>query len=142
MPFKTIFMRYYLTVEKHKMFHCRLTSTSKLTQLIIRKISTGSTYGKHILTSDNYSSQHNTQPRSLMKPFLHFKEYQLSDAKGEQRSPEGNQQRWVGTAVSNTDESAADKLSNINALSPHCKKSSVSKKNPDHLRSYEREDSG
>lgn len=86
-------MRYYLTVEKHKMFHCRLTSTSKLTRLIIGKISTGSTYGKRILTSDNYSSQRNTQPRSLMKPSLHLKEYQLSDAKGEEWLPEGNQQR-------------------------------------------------
>lgn len=138
MPFKTIFMRYYLTAENHKMFHCWLTSTSKLTQLIIRKVSMGSTYGKHILTSDNCSSQHNTQPHSLMKPPLHLKEYQLSDAKGDEWSPEGNQQRRVGTAGSNTDESADDKQSSINALSACCKKDSVSKKDQDHLRSYER----
>lgn len=77
-----------------------------------------------------------------MKPCLHLKEYHLSDAKGVEWSLEGNQQRWVETAGSNTGESAGDKQSSINALSACSKKGSVFKKNQDHLRSYEREESG
>lgn len=132
----SIFVRYL----SWKTQNVPLTSTSKVMQLIIRKISPGSTYGRRILTSDDCSSQHKTQSRWLMKPSLLLKDYQLSDAMGEEWLPEGNQQSWGGVAGSNTDKSAADKQSHLNAVSACCRECSVSRINQHHLRSYEREE--
>lgn len=132
----SIFVRYL----SWKTQNVPLTSTSKVMQLIIRKISPGSTYGRHILTSDDCSSQHKTQSRWLMKPSLLLKDYQLSDAMEEEWLPEGNQQSWGGVAGSNTDKSAADKQSRLNAVSVCCREGNVSRINQHRLRSYVREE--
>lgn len=81
---------YFFSVENQKMSHCQLLATSKQRQITSRKI-TGSVYGKHILTSDNCSSQHNTKPLSLMETRLPFPRKlssgALRDRDGFQRKP-------------------------------------------------------
>lgn len=139
LPFKTIFMRYYLTVEKHKTFYCRLNSTSKLTQWIIRQISTE----VHMASTSWHLTLFQPTQHSFTLWWNHISIWRnISDAKADEWSPEGSQQRWVGMAGSNTNESADDKQSNISALPACCKKASVSKNVEDHLRTPEREKFG
>lgn len=105
-------------------------------QITSRKIA-GSAYGKHILTSDNSSSQHNTKPHSLMKTWLpsprKISSRVLRERDGFQRESSGHEQGWQEVTALNDRWQSKQHQRTV---------SSAFKRNQNHMSSYRREESG
>lgn len=92
----------------------QLSGYFRTSQVTSRKM-TGSAHGKHILTSDGPSSQHNKTLAPWRKHSSRFPGKSALGCWGRGVVSRGKAVPWAGTAGTDTTESAGDKQSSINA---------------------------